>query len=483
MLYNNKDQSPSYYETADKKTIESFVTTKSTLDVAENIKQVNLYLDSPFLNDGVTLVDSPGLNGVTAGHQEITEKQIESSHASIMMFNARQAGTKSEFGVISELQEKVDTIFYVLNGIDDIKSSEESVESLVDNLKNSFYKIYPDKQIPEIWPIAALPALAARSSKDVEYRSKFNHSDDEKKQYLTTSRISIFEERLLRFITQGEKAKQELLAPVNRVYTLLVNHKSNLESNIDVLQQTHDSDELRLQLGRLSQQIEKVKAEKSSQQGSVNSGLKELCRDLKEQMGTHLLNLKTKYQSELAVLDTIDDVVVHFGPKLSGIIQHDYEKLANKLLNDFREQTKELAQENFSQHIIELDKKIDQWNDSSQIKIINNPELNAESFSVDAGIEQYRKLKAEKEKDIKELRLSIDSYEEKSIEARKARYLLDKLEDEQRYIRQQNETRMTFFASDRPSIDFTDKHIIEEKYRGGKIGKLATWLIGEKRSN
>jgi GTPase SAR1 family protein len=480
VIYNNSDQSPTYYETADKKTIESFVTTKSTLGVAENIKQVNLFLDSPFLNDGVTLVDSPGLNGVATGHQEITEKQIETSHASIMMFNARQAGTKSEFGFISELQEKVDTIFYVLNGIDDIKSSEESVESVVDNIKSNFYKVYPDKPIPEIWPLAALPALAARSNKDVEYRNQLSHSEDEKKQYLITSRIGDFEQRLLRFITQGEKAKQELLAPVNKVYALLTDHKTNIEFDIEALQQTHDSDELMLQLSELSQQIEKVEADKLSQQGSVNKELKALCRDLKEQMGANLYNLKTQYQNELASLDSIDDVVLHIGPKLTGKIQHDYEKVANQLLSEFSEQVKELAQDNFSQHITQLDDEIEQWNSNSRIKIVNNPELNAESFSVDVGIEQYQQLKAEKEHDIKTLRKSIEECEDRSLQSRKAQQQLEKLEDEQRAIRQHNDSRMSLFDTNcRPAIHYTSSYNTEMKKGGGLFGKLGDMFFGQ----
>ncbi|PKG38332.1 dynamin family protein [Psychromonas sp. Urea-02u-13] len=482
VLYNNNEQSPLYYETADKKTIESFVTTKSTLDVAEEIKQVNLFLDSKFLNDGVTLVDSPGLNGLASGHQEITEKQIETSHASIMMFNATRPGSKSEFELIGELQEKVDTIFYVLNRIDDIKLNEQSVEEVVDSIKNNFHKLYPDRPMPEIWPIAALPALAARSSQDVEYRNQLSHNADEKKQYLITSRIHDFEERLLRFITQGEKAKQELLAPVNKVHALLNSHKANLELNIDILLKTHDSDELTLQLNELRQEIDKVEADKLLQKGSVSIELKSLCRDLKEKMGTNLLNLKKRYQSELSALDTIDDVVLHIGPKLNGKIQQDYEKLANQLLNDFSDYISELAQENFLHYITQLDEEIEKWNENSEIKIVNTPELNAESFSVDVGLDQYQQFKKEKEIEIKELRQSIETYEDKSIEARQAKMQLDKLENDLRLTSQRNEERMMqFSANHRPVISYEDKTITEYKSRGGVLGKVATWAIGKKK--
>lgn len=479
VLYNDNEQVPTYFKTADKETIEAFVTTKSKQKVVDDIKQVNLYLDSPFLNDGVTLVDSPGLNGVAAGHREITEKQIEASHASIMMFSAHRPGSKSEFEFIGELQEKVDTIFYVLNGIDAIKLNEQSVEDVVDSIKTNFHKLYPDKPMPEIWPIAALPALAARSGQPIDYRDQLSHSAEEKQSYLTLSRIAEFEERLLRFITQGEKAKQELLAPVNKVYALLTEYKTNIEHDIDALQQTHDSDEVSQQLNELIEKIEQVEAEKSTQKNGASGELKDLCRDLKEQMGARLYKLKAEHLNEFSGYEYIDDVIVNIGPKLSGRIQQDYEKIANQLLNEFSEQIKELAQDRFSQHIDQLGDEIDQWSEKSQIKITSSPTLDVDSFSVDVGIDEYQKIKAEQDKKITDLRQEIEDCEDGSIKARKAAMQLDKLEDEQKHLRQIHEMK-TVNLGPRPGVSYHEKTTVEKQQRGGFLGAIGNFLIGDK---
>ena len=73
------------------KTIEKFVSTRGDSvhgKISETVEKVDLFLDSKFLKDGVMLVDSPGLNGITENLEAITRRQIKESHACIFMFTA-----------------------------------------------------------------------------------------------------------------------------------------------------------------------------------------------------------------------------------------------------------------------------------------------------------------------------------------------------------------------------------------------------------
>ena len=92
-------------EHADGDTIAKFVSTKGD-NVAENVHHLDLYMDLKFLENNVTLVDSPGLNGVAAGHAEITKEQIQKSSASIFMFNAKQPGSRTNFEVLADLRKR-----------------------------------------------------------------------------------------------------------------------------------------------------------------------------------------------------------------------------------------------------------------------------------------------------------------------------------------------------------------------------------------
>ena len=157
------------------------------INVAEEIAHFDLFLDSKFLEDGVMLVDSPGLNGIADKHREITERQIERSSACIFMFRADQPGSKSDFEFLRELKDNVKTIIFVLNKIDEIKETEgETVESVINQIKANYKSQFPnDTTMPEIMGISAYKALVARSKQRLDYPlGVFDHTPEQKKELL-----------------------------------------------------------------------------------------------------------------------------------------------------------------------------------------------------------------------------------------------------------------------------------------------------------
>ncbi|MEQ8198512.1 MAG: dynamin family protein, partial [Clostridiaceae bacterium] len=126
--------------------ISRYVSTESELGVVNRVEHLDLFLDSKFLEGNITLVDSPGLNGIADGHREVTETQIEKSTASIFMFKADQPGSETDFRFLGELKKKVKTIIFVLNKIDTIKKSEgETPTSVKNKLKESYKAKFPEE--------------------------------------------------------------------------------------------------------------------------------------------------------------------------------------------------------------------------------------------------------------------------------------------------------------------------------------------------
>ena len=212
--------------------IEKFVSTRGD-NVAQKIESVEVFLDSPYLNDGVSLVDSPGLNGVLEGHEQITNDQIDRSHAAIFMFNAKQPGSKTDYEKLNHLLKRCNSVLIVLNQKDLIKESEQTMEEVVDTLKKNYSKWFDTKDLPEIFPISAYQALVARSARSLDYNGKDNFSESERKQLLDSSEIEKFEDRLTRYLTQGEKARKELLSPVEKVRTFLRETEASLSERIE----------------------------------------------------------------------------------------------------------------------------------------------------------------------------------------------------------------------------------------------------------
>ena len=229
-----KDNRTQSFDVADFETISRYVSTASSEDVAQNVDHLDLFLDSRFLQGNVTLVDTPGLNGVAEGHKEHTQRQIERSSAGIFLFNARQPGSESDFRFLESLLKRVSSVFLALNQIDVLKADEkETVDDLVESLKKNYRKFYPDAPVPEIWPISAYQALQARSKKPLEGEPL---SDDQRAALEEKSRMGAFENRLWRYLTCGEKTKQMLLTPIQQTIDTLAGVKERNQMAKDALE-------------------------------------------------------------------------------------------------------------------------------------------------------------------------------------------------------------------------------------------------------
>ena len=293
----------------DKPTIEQYVTTRGD-DVAHRIRQMDLYLDSDYLKDGVTLVDSPGLNGTREDLSTITEQQILKSHASIFVFDGSQPGSKTEFQILSELKSKVSTIFVVLNKIDLIKESEgETPERVVANLKSTYKRLHPEEEnVPEIWPVAAMPALVARSSKAIEYNHRSDFTADEKQKLEKMSMLSGFEERLMKFLTQGEKTKQELLAPVERVMKQVFATQNELTNELELLAGKKDAAEIQEQIDALSEQITALQERMDQSRSNVLASVKAAAAGVEDSIIGQLEQFAARQDNAVRELDDLEEL-------------------------------------------------------------------------------------------------------------------------------------------------------------------------------
>lgn len=283
-----------YYATTDNK----------DFNVADKINHIDLYLDSKFLQNNVTLVDSPGLNGLKEGHREITERQIERSSASIFPFNAQQPGSKSEFDFLSGLKNQVKSIFYVLNKIDSVNESEnQTVEVVVSKLKESYKSVYPNAVIPEIWPVSARNALWARDPD-----SGKSYSPEQLKKYEESSRMEAFENRLWKFLTCGEKTKEMLMAPLNAMINAIDKVVEDCKKEQEVLSGSVDIDDIVHQKNELEEQALKLREMLGQKSASINRDVKTAQDEMLEALDAEMEQLKVTYSHKLDNWVDIEDI-------------------------------------------------------------------------------------------------------------------------------------------------------------------------------
>lgn len=454
--------------------IEKFVSTKSTIKVAKDISHLDLYLDSKFLEDGVILVDSPGLNGVADHHRERTERQINQSHASIFIFSAEQPGRKTDFEFLKELKKKMNTIIFVLNKIDCINTLEQPLESVINKLKESYHCVFPEEEtIPEIWPIAAYPALIARASTKLEYHQRTDFSNEEKEHFEKMSQMEAFEERIWKFLTQSEKTRGQLLAPVEKVISLLKIEKDELEQESSVLSGTKDTDDINDKIAEIRDKLNALDAEKKNIAIEISNKLKEIERDVREKAEASFEKLRKDRIRLLSEWDNLDDLN-EATQNLEQSVEKQTKIIGRECADMFHEMLTDLITIQYSQLRGSLDLLP---NSSIDLHISSRIELS--NKDINFGIEEYNKKIGEKEREIEQLQESLDQAELSVLDAMKKESLLKQRQVELKEAKDRKELFESQISV--PSVDYKQQQVTDKVYVDGIISSVWHFIFGPKR--
>ncbi|MCQ2257648.1 MAG: dynamin family protein [Bacteroidaceae bacterium] len=369
--------------------IQKYVSTKGEKDVAAKIESVEIFLDSPFLNDGVDLVDSPGLNGVKELHADITKNQMKASHAAIFMFRATQPGSKSDFQTLIDLKKSCKSIIVVLNRIDEAaKQGEETVDDIVNKLKNSFKEMFPNEKIPEVWPISAYKALVARSKMELDYNERTKHTDEEKRHYLETSLIEPFEHRLLRYITKGEKAKNELLSPIEKVISVADETIQELNIEKETLNGKFSTDEINDQIDAVQTEIKGVKDTISHKKDDVVNAVADAIRNARNSITSDTKDLKDQtllcLDNETALSDLESNVQLYVS-RIKSKYQSVYSDALSMLETEFRN----AIRRNLEGSVAIINKQLSSVCDSENSLLFKAVEIDTSHFNADLDLSKY----------------------------------------------------------------------------------------------
>lgn len=425
-------QLPVEYGDVTKEEIERFVSTKSDKHVASEIDHVTLYLDSPFLEQGVRLVDSPGLNGIAEGHAEVTENQVEKSHACIYMFSANRPGSRTDFDTLAQLNEKFDTIFLILNQADRINPTEETVEEVIDKLKANYAKQFPNQSLPIFYPLSSYQALVARSDEPLEYpehSGKTEHTAAEREQLLQQSRVPAFEQRLMKFLAEGEKTRAELLTPVKQTTFLLQQRKDLLSQTLTQLNNVEALEDLERDQRKLEKELKEIEENVSGQRRAVRSKVKAMTRNARNEVTAETERLLKKYERLVNELDSLNDVEYEM-ERFPNRISRDYMRMFRRLDDSFREQFEEQIQETYEDIADDLE-----WtNDSSATQ------LKVESFDLSSlatvDFEAYEQESKRYEQQIEELEKEIDEGGMKEVIILSKRRQIKQLQEDRQVLEQ-----------------------------------------------
>lgn len=458
----------------DFETIKKYVSTESDVNVARKVEHVDLFLDSKFLEGNVTLVDSPGLNGTADGHREVTEAQIEKSSASIFMFKADQPGSDTDFKFIGELKDKVNTIIFALNKIDQIKKSEgETVESVIESLKSIYKQKFPEaNSIPKIWGISAYQALVARSSQKLDYRGRYDYTQEEKEILEQQSRMGVFEDRLWQFITKGEKARAMLLSPVSKVINSLSESKISIQENLDILKSKNDKDEI-------EEKILEINAQKDSIQNKIDDIESQIKDDLEVSISEFIDSAEVRLEKiKENQIDKLDDWknledLMDIEYNLEYDIQRSYKNLIIKFERDLKKTIRKIINQNYRG----VAKNINDDLKNLDFKISVDAKYEPTQSDFELGIKEYEEKKEKIELEIKALEDKLDQSSENALRAKLIKREKKELEDEINKIKDRKEFYETMTV---PKKQFISEQGYEKQSRDGIIGSIINVVKGKK---
>ncbi len=207
------------------------------------VKEVFVSYPSPYLKDGVRLVDTPGVGSVYIHNTDVAYQYLPNSDAALFLLSVEQPISKAELDFLKDVQQYSDKIFFLLNKIDyvtdrEIQASVEFTGSTIKEAAGLDVTVYP---------ISAKLAL----------EGKLKGSEE----LLKRSNLPAFSEILNAFLVE-EKGKVLLLSVTNNLLRILSQARLHVELEWQSL--TCPLDELREKLQALEEKKEEILMEERS---------------------------------------------------------------------------------------------------------------------------------------------------------------------------------------------------------------------------
>lgn len=446
--------------------------------IATSVDHVDLFLESGLLQDGVMLVDSPGLNGVADNHREITERQIQASHASIFMFSARQPGSRTDFEYLRSLKSQSGNIFLVLNMIDVIKPEEQTVEDVVNLLKKNYLKQFPEeKTLPEIWPVSAEAALVARDSSIKTYKNIETVSTQERRDELEViSRLGKFEKRLWQYLTQGERTREQLLGPVERCLAVLREQRDFLQTQISILQESQSAEKLLAQKASLEEEIHTLKQNRQSISPELRKEVNRALQETRDRGEAGCVQVYKEVEMAIENMDNPDDLA-NYANLLHHLLSVRYQRIGNRMKDALREELLRIVQEEYDTWFAALEERIEKDAEELEIPLSTGP-LTLSQSTIRSNLAQFEKWCTSKWEEIEKLEASADELEKDSVNAKIAARNLESAKAELKALHERKSYLQDSFMI--PDVNYRTEQVNDKEWRGGAIGLVANLLFGKK---
>lgn len=343
-VYFTNQPEPTRFTTADGQLagfLQDYVTEFGNPHNQRQVERVEITHPSEMLQQGVVLVDTPGIGSTLKHNTEVAHEILPQCDAALFLVSPDPPITEMELEYLQKIKQRMPRTFYLLNKVDflDEREQKTSLRFLAEQLS----RFYP--AAPQVMPISARKGLQARlvgdepgwraSGMQLVEQNLIDFFAREKQQTLHQALGQRTRNLLSDVIMQLQLSLTALKLPEDELQQRLVQFRKSLPL-IEREQQAADavlSGDLKQAVARLGQEINSLR-DRAKQQ-------------LLTQVETHLESVEDPEQMERLVHDTIAEGTARFFPpemrNISTVISREATDLlslnqrrSNKLIEQVR---------------------------------------------------------------------------------------------------------------------------------------------------
>lgn len=261
-----------------------YITEKGNPKNIKDVSEVIITYPSPYLKDGVRLIDTPGVGSIYQHNTDVAYQYLPKSDAAMFLLSVDQPMSKAELDFLRDVKEYSNKIFFLLNKVDYL--NEKDLQESIDFSKGVLKEAMGTEV--KIFPVSARQALEGKIAGSAEMIQK--------------SRLPEFSEALNRFLME-EKGKVLLISVINNLLRILSQSRFELELELKSL--SEPLDELKMKVGVFEAKKQEVMLQKQDfdilLEGETKSLLKNILdEDLekfkKEIVSQIMANLENYYK-------------------------------------------------------------------------------------------------------------------------------------------------------------------------------------------
>lgn len=141
----------------------NYVTEKGNPANEKNVAQVEISYPSPYLKDGVHIIDTPGVGSIFSDNTQVTYNFLPKVDAALFILAVDPPMSQSELDFLKDVKQYVQKIFFIQNKIDYL-DEEDRQESMLFS-KRVIEEALGDGKV-RIYPLSAKQALEAKMNGD-----------------------------------------------------------------------------------------------------------------------------------------------------------------------------------------------------------------------------------------------------------------------------------------------------------------------------